>query len=234
MNNIQNMTGGKQAMEIYLLAIRGTLAPATLEEARAVHNDTAGAPQNIAAAQALGDLSHMVYVPTDRPATGAGEFLIMDIWNNLEGLNQFFANPQVQEQGGLIFSSRDPVVWAPASGLSSYHIPPPYGKNERIVSVVRGNVRSRAEAQMAHNAIVARGVNKARRAGSLSHEVYFRLAPPDAPEALEFLSVDVWMSASGMGQYFADPDFLSGVQELFTAPPVTSTWTHPAGDWVEW
>lgn len=234
MSNMQDMPGGKQAMETYLLAIRGTLSPATLEAARAIHNDTAGAPPNIAAAQALGDLSHMVYVPTERPTAGAGEFLIMDIWNSLEGLNQFFANPHVQEQGGRIFSSRDPVVWAPASGFSSYHIPPPYGKNERIVSVVRGMVRSRSEAQMVHNAIIAKEINKARKAGSLSHEAYFRLAPPDAPEALEFFAVDVWMSASGMGQYYGDPEFARGIKELFAAPPVTSTWTHPEGDWVEW
>ena len=38
----------------------------------------------------------------------------MDVWNNLEGLNEFFANLQVQEQAGRIFSRRDPVVWAPA------------------------------------------------------------------------------------------------------------------------
>ena len=45
-------------MPIYLLAIRGTLAPKTLEDARKTHNETAGAPANVAAARGLGDLSH--------------------------------------------------------------------------------------------------------------------------------------------------------------------------------
>jgi len=234
MSNVQDKSEMKQEMALYLLAIRGTLAPSTLEAARAIHNETAGAPENAAAAQALGDLSHMVYVPLDQPQAGAGEFLILDLWNNLEGLNQFFANPQVQEQAGRIFSARDPVVWAPADGFLSYHFPAPYGKNERIVAVVRGMVRSRAEAQAIHNAIVARQVNKARRAGDLSHQAYFRLAPPDTPEALEFFAVDVWMSASGMGQYYQDPEFLAGFKDLFAAPPSTSVWVHPAGDWVEW
>src|SRR5438477_2015201 len=101
------------AMQLYLLSIRGTLAPSILEAARTIHNQTAGAPESIAAARSLGDLSHMVYVPLERPASGAGEFLIMDLWNSLPGLNQFFANPQVQEGGGLIFTQREPVVWAP-------------------------------------------------------------------------------------------------------------------------
>lgn len=234
MSQAQNMPETKGSMSLYLLTIRGTLAPATLESARTIHNETAGAPASVAAAQSLGDLSHMVYVPANGHAGGAREFLILDVWNNPDGLNQFFANPQVQEQAGLIFSTRDPVVWLPADGFLSYHLPAPYGKNERIVAVVRGRVRSRSEAQAAHNAIVAAQINKARRAGDVSHQAYFRLAPPETPEALEFFAVDVWMSAAGMGEYYEDPEFLRGAQELFAAPPSTSVWTHPAGDWVEW
>lgn len=219
---------------VYLLAIRGTLAPSTLEAARAVHNETAGAPANVAAARSLGDLSHMVYVPSDRPKGGAGEFLILDLWNNLDGLNQFFTNKQVQEQAGRIFSARDPVVWAPAEGFLTYGFPAPYGKNERIVGVVRGKLRSRADAKMRHNALVAGQMNKARMGGIVSHDAYFQFSPPGTPETLEFFAVDVWMGASGMGQYYGDPEFLRGFQELFTAAPSTSTWVHPAGDWVEW
>ena len=71
----------------------------------------------------------MVYVPTEQQdGNGAGEFLILDIWHSMEGLNTFFANPQVQEQAGQIFSSRDPVVWAPADGLTGYHFPAPPGR----------------------------------------------------------------------------------------------------------
>ena len=219
---------------VYLLAIRGALLPPTLEAARAIHNETAGAPPNVAAARALGDLSHMVYVPVDRPKLGAGEFLILDLWNSLNGLNQFFANPQVQEQGGRIFRSRDPVVWAPAEGFSTYHFPAPSSKTDRIVAIVRGTVNSRPEARTSHNAIVAKQVNKSRMAGNMSHEAYFRLAPPETPEALEFFAVDVWMSITGMNNYYQDPEFQRGFRELFIAPPTTSTWSHPTGEWVEW
>ena len=228
------MDNSQQSLPWYLLSIRGTLAPATLEAARQTHNSTAGAPANVAAARAMGDLSHMVYVPAGGPGAEPGEFLILDVWNSMEGLGQFFANPTVQEQAGQIFSKRDPVVWMPAPGFFTYHLPAPYGQNERIVAVVRGTVRSVDEARDAHNAIVGAEVNKARLAGDLSHEVYLRMAAPDAPEALELFAVDVWTSAAGMGEYYSRPEFRAGIQKLFAAPPSTSVWAHPEGDWVEW
>jgi len=58
-------------------------------------------------------------------------------------------------------------------------------------------------------------VNTARAAGSMSHEAYFRLAPPDSPEALEFFAVDVWYNAAGMAQFYKDPQFLAGFQKMF-------------------
>jgi hypothetical protein len=239
MSQAQEMLQANQTetMTPYLLSIQGTLSSATLEAARTIHNQTAGLPANVVVAQALGDLSHMVYVPFGAPAPasgGAGDFLILDVWNNLDGLNQFFANPEVQQQAGQIFATRDPVVWAPADDLLSYHFPAPYGKNDRIVAVVRGRVHSRQAARAAHNAIVAAQVGAARRAGDISHQAYFRLAPPNSPEALEFFAVDVWLDAAGMGQYYSDPAFMKGIEALFAAPPATSIWTHPAGVWVEW
>jgi quinol monooxygenase YgiN len=224
----------EQNSTFYLLSIRGQLAPATLEDARLVHNTTAGAPANVAAARALGDVSHMVYVPTDQAGPAAGEFLILDVWNSMEGLGQFFANPHVKAQAAQIFTQRDPVVWAPAPGFVSYHLPAPHGCNERIVAVVRGTVASIDAAREQHNAFAASQVNQARRAGNLSHEAYFRLAPPDAPEALEFFAVDTWMDANGMASHYGNPNFIGALQTLFTALPSASTWIHPAGAWTEW
>jgi quinol monooxygenase YgiN len=227
---------GNHGLEKYLLTIRGTLAPPTLEASRQIHNDTAGAPQSVAAARSLGDLSHMVYVPIGQPASqnGAGEFLILDIWNSMDGLGQFFANEHVQEQAGMIFSQRDPVVWAPAPGFYTYNLPAPSAKPARYVALVRGMVSSEDEARRVHNSIVKSGINAAKMAGDMSHEVYFRMAAPDAPERLELCAIDVWYDAEGMNQYYQNPDFRKGLMELFAAPPSTSVWVHPAGDWVEW
>src|SRR5258706_2477999 len=185
-------------LTLYLLTIRGTLLPATLEAARKVHNQTAGNPDGVAAAKSLGDVSHMVYVPMehdghDKPK-GAGEFLIMDLWHSIDGLNTFFSDHQVQEGGAMIFTERDPVVWAPAECFTSFHIPAPFWKNDRIVAGARGTVNSIAEAKQLHNTVIAKTVSKARKLGMPSHNAYFRIAAPGSPAALEYFQVDVWMS----------------------------------------
>jgi hypothetical protein len=225
-------------LTLYLLTIRGTLSPSTLEEARKVHNMTAGDPNGVAAAKSLGDVSHMVYVPMPHDghdkSKGAGEFLIMDLWRSTDGLNTFFSDHQVQEGGNLIFSQRDPVVWAPAEGFTRFHIPAPFGNNDRIVAVVRGSVNSREEAKELHNSAMAKTVSKGRQLGMLSHEAYFRLAAPDSSEALEYFGVDVWMNGEGMGEYYGDEDFLASFNYFFTAEATDSVWVHPKGDWIEW
>jgi hypothetical protein len=225
-------------LTLYLLTIRGTLSPDTLEAARKVHNQTAGDPAGVAAAKSLGDVSHMVYVPMQHDGhaktEGAGEFLIMDLWYSMEGLNTFFADKQVQQGGDMIFSQRDPVVWAPAEGFTSFHIPAPFGNNDRIIAIVRGTVKSKEEAQKLHDTAMTKTISKARKLGMLSHEAYFRMAAPGSPEALEFLGVDVWMSGEGMGDFYEDEDFLAGFNHLFTGEAADSVWVHPKGDWVEW
>ncbi len=219
---------------VYVLAIPGVLAPKSLEAARAIHNETAGVPANVAAARSLGDLSHMVYVPMEHEGHHGDDFLILDQWNNLEGLNQFFANPHVQEQGGRIFAKRDPVVWAPAEGFSSFHCPAPSGKNDRLVGIVRAPIRSVDDARARHNAIIDKTINTARRRGAMSHEAFLRLAPPGSPQPLEFFAVDIWYNGEGMGEQYEDPEFLAGFEQMFTGEPSATVWVHPAGDWVEW
>lgn len=219
---------------VYLLSIHGQLAPKTLESARVIHNETAGAPANVAAARSLGDLSHMVYVPIDHNSPEAGEFLILDLWNSAEGLGKFFADPHVQEGGGMIFSQRDPVVWQPAEGFISYHFPAPTGKNERYVGIVRGPVKSQAEARAVHNELVGMSVNQARLNSSLSHEAYFRMLPPGSPESVEFFAVDVWSDAEAMMRHYDAPGFMEGLSKMFTAEPMATVWVPPAGSWVEW
>jgi len=238
--NTAQMTNGqlKDTLSLYLLTIQGTLSSPTLEAARTIHNQTAGDPNNVAAAQSLGDLSHMVYVPiagmASQSQSGAGGFLILDVWDSMEGVNQFFANPAVQHQTGQIFATRDPAVWAPADGFLSYNLPAPYGQNNRIVTMVRGKLRSLDQGKAIHNTIVASHIGGARRSSDISHQAYLRLAPPNSPEALEFLAIDVFLDAAKMGEFFANPAFQQALGELFAAAPVDSVWIHPSGDWVEW
>ena len=222
------------SMGVFLLSIRGVMATPELEASRVTHNKHAGTPENIAAARALGDLSHMVYTPIDGGGAAANEILFLDHWNSLEGLNAFFAHPQVQEGGALIFAHRDPGVWMPAEGFAGYHFPAPADQTGRYIGIVRGPVASREQAREIHNALVGPTMSMARAAGSMSHEAYFRLAPPGSPEALEFFAVDVWHNGQGMAQFYQNPQFLAGFQKLFAGMPSATAWMQPAGQWTEW
>ena len=126
------------------LTVRGKYLASTLESCRIIHNDTAGSAPGIAAARALGDLSHKVYAPLPSPNSSAkdGEVLFFDWWQDAKGLMDFFANENVQMQGTKLFSSRDATVWMPARGSFSYTLPAAAGKNERYVGMVRGPIAS--------------------------------------------------------------------------------------------
>ncbi len=117
-----------------LLTVRGTLAPKTLDAARVLHNETAGSQPGVAAARALGDLSHNVYVAGKGPRSTAreGELLFLDRWADPSGIAQFFANPRVQEGAGALFGKRDAAVWTPAAASFSFTLPVPKARRERI------------------------------------------------------------------------------------------------------
>ena len=119
-----------------LLLIRGTLVDgAAPEAARKTHNATAGNDAGVAAARALGDLSHKVYLPAKSAMSGAkpGELLILDVWESAEGMQTFFSNPQVSEGGKKLFSTRDPTVWMRAREALTFNLPAPCVKQRLCV-----------------------------------------------------------------------------------------------------
>lgn len=221
--------------EIFLLAIRGVLKPKTTEEARNTHNVTAGNPDGVAAARALGDLSHNVFVTLGDTKGTAGELLILDLWNNLEGFNRFFSDPRVQEGGAMIFAPGvNRELWSYAQDIRSFVLPLPAGKNDRCVGLVRGTVRSREAAKAAFDKMAKDTINAARMEGQISHEIFFRMPSPGQPPTLDLLGVDVWMDADGMGRFYSNPQHIAPLQEIFTSAPALSTWKRPTGQWIEW
>jgi hypothetical protein len=220
--------------DTFLLAIRGTLKARTLEDARATHNMTAGNPEGVAAARALGDLSHNVYV-TLGDTKGAGELLILDLWNNLDGFNQFFANKQVQEGGAMIFASvENRELWSRAQDFRAFVSPTPAGKSDRYVGLIRGTVRSRDAAKTAFDKMAKDTINAARMEGQISHDIYFRMSAPGQPPSLDLLGVDVWMDAEGMGRFYSDAKHMAPLNDVFVSAPATSVWKSPGSQWVEW
>lgn len=222
-------------MQFNLLTVQGKVNPTTVEETRLLHNQTAGNPEGVATAKYLGDMSHMTYMPLDAATNFNGDLLFLDIWNSVEGLQQFFSDHQVQAGGTMMFKSRDAVVCSALDSFLHFQFPAPTGHHDRIVGIVRGMVKSLDEAAVIHNKAIAGTVKQARAHGILSHQFYVRLADPGSPEALEVLGLDTWMDSSSMMKHYMSPEFQgTGLYSMFAGKPVSSTWVHPEGEWVEW
>ncbi len=185
--------------------MRGKYIPTSLEACRTLHNDTAGSSQGIAAARALGDLSHKVYAPMPGPNSSAkdGEVLFIDWWQDPKGLMDFFANENVQMQGAKLFSSRDATVWMPAKGAFSYSLPAAAGKNDRYVGMVRGPIKDPMAAIEVFRGVDSKSQRAARARGLLSHELFIKMNAPGDNSPLELLGLDVWSDLKGMGEHYA-------------------------------
>jgi hypothetical protein len=216
-----------------LLTVRGTLVPKSLEAACTLHNETAGSAPGIAAARALGDLSHKVYSPVEG-AKGAepGELLFLDVWTSAEGIAKFFSNAHVQEQGSRLFSKRDAAVWTMPSGAFGFNLPAPRGKNDVYLGVVRGPAASREKAIEVFRNVLAPKLMDARRRGQLVHQIFFKAPMPGDTGPIELLGLDVWCDAAGMQEHYRE---LSGYEKAFSGMPQTSVWEQARGGaWSEW
>jgi hypothetical protein len=220
-----------------LLTVRGTYIPESLEAMRILHNSTAGSEQGVAAARSLGDLSHNVYAPSLRSSnTGAkeGELLFIDWWDSPKGIMDFFSNPQVQQQGGKLFSARDATLWMPARGSSSYHLYAPKSKQERYLGIVRGSVKTPEHAIGVFAEVDVKAQRDARRRGLISHELFIKLHAPGESSPPELLGLDIWSDFAGMTEHYSDASHMAGLGTAFTERPRTSVWERPDGAWSEW
>ena len=217
----------------FLLTVRGSLAADTREAGRLAHNQVAGSDEGVAMARSFGDLSHAVFVPVDEPSAGAGELLIIDYWNSVDGLMQFFSNEQVQSGGKFVFKAdRDNVVWANTPGLPNVSLAAPTGLNERYVGLVRGPVASRDGAEKLLTEATRKALNGNRAKGLMSRQWYFRADQPGKDAGGDRRRCLV--RRQGHAGSLRRPAEMAPLANLFTARPATSVWKKPAGQWVEW
>jgi hypothetical protein len=217
---------------LFQLTVQGVPIPDSVEQARMLHNETAGADASVAAARSLGDLSHNVYTPV---GNGGFELLFLDTWNSMEGLGQFFANPQVIESAGQLFKDREGIVWMPATGFGSYSLLTPSGKPSVGLGVLRAALTSIETAQAAFTAQTAASINQARAQGQVSHQIFLRMpAAPGETAPLELLGLDHWNDLDGMNHFYADLENFSELTPAFAGPPRTSAWQSAPGAWREW
>ena len=218
---------------LVFLTVRGTLVPASLDAACHVHNETAGSPDGVAAARALGDLSHKVYAPVPgAPGAKAGELLFFDWWKTAEGIGKFFSDPRVHGMASKLFLHREGTIWMPARGAFGFHLPAPTSRGERYVGIVRGAVASPDQAIDVFRGVLADKLSEARQRGQLSHELFVKIPMPEDAGGPEVLGVDLWCDAEGMKQHYGG---LKGFDKAFSAAPQTSVWQPASGGiWSEW
>jgi hypothetical protein len=217
--------------QTFLLTVRGTTNPATLEASRDLHNATAGEPQNAAGARALGDLSHNVYAPLDG---GEGELLFIDYWNSVHGLGEFFSHPGVQAAATALFAERDGVVWAPAPGFGSWSLPVPFARTPSGIGLLRVAVNAIETAAAGFAAYSAATINTARGHGLVAHGTWARVPMPGESPIAEVIGVDVWSDAGKMNAYYALGIGFEHLGPHFAGTPASSTWRAAPGEWAEW
>jgi hypothetical protein len=215
----------------FLLTVRGKPVASSAEASREVHNATAGAPQSVAGARSLGDLSHNVFVPLGE---GEDELLFIDYWNSPSGLGMFFSNPQVQAAAAQLFAERDGVVWAPAPGFGSWSLPVPFDRNPSGVGLLRVAVNSIETAASGFSAYSTATVNTARSHGLVSHSTWMRVPGPGEDPVAEVIGVDIWSAAAKMDAYYALGIGFEHLGPNFAGAPASSTWRAAPGNWVEW
>ena len=219
-----------------LLTVRGTLVPSTLEAARVLHNETAGSEQGIAAARALGDLSHNVFSPhlgSKQSSAKQGELLFLDRWVDPKGIMDFFSNAHVQEQANKMFSAKEPTVWMPARGSFSYCLPAPRAKTSRFVGMIRAAIKSPEQAIEAFRSVDAKAQRDARKRGLVSHELFIKVSHPGDP-TLELLGLDIWHDFDGMTEQYSNQGDMAALGAAFAGPPVATVWQEAPGSWSEW
>jgi hypothetical protein len=219
-----------------LLTVRGSFLTPNAEAARKVHNETAGSEAGKAAARALGDLSHRVYLPCTGAGAMAGttenDLLFVDVWEGPQGIMEFFSNPEVQKQGAGLFTKKEPNVWMPAIGAYSVHMTAPAKQTERYLGVIRSVVASPEAAIEAFRERNLKHRRDARRRGHLSHELFFHMAPPGVEAPPELLGIDTWCSLEGMLEHYKTT--MGDYGGVFPQKPTTSIWQEAGAGWSEW
>jgi hypothetical protein len=224
------MSDSHEGANVFLLTVQGTPRDTTIEAVRDLHNATAGAPQSIAGARALGDLSHNVFVPAGQLKN---TLLFIDTWNNPAGVGQFFSDHQVVEAAGKLFAERAATLWKAAEGFGNYTLPAPTGRSVHGVGMLRANITSVDAARPVFHADAGLHIKPGRLDAQVGHQVWLPVPMPGAEPVLEVLALDFWLDADQMTRHY-DDGYTSTLGPAFTGAPQTSIWKSAGSDWIEW
>ena len=221
--------GGGSAAGEWLALVRGTLATTDPADSQAAHDALAAAGE--APAKAAGDFAHIVMLGTALLGTEQGQFMAMDRWTSLAGMQAFYSDPDFQAGFGALFAAPPTLEifehqpdWHSWGSLDEASDSP-----TRHFVVVRGHLAEAdpAVAQAAHDAVAAAGEATATAAGDVGHVVFTSVEDPQ-----ELLAVDVWPSSDNLEAVYSNPDFQAAFASLFDSPPTLGV--YAATTWHQW
>ncbi len=97
----------------YITVVRGKLKGASQKDAQTAHDGTV--EKLSVMTRPMGALHHKAHLNPQNPM----EFLAIDTWSNLEGLQKFMGDPQVAEEFGKLFEGMPDIsIWAESDWAS--------------------------------------------------------------------------------------------------------------------
>ena len=99
----------------FYTTVRGRLKTSDPQAAMDLHNGIVGRlqPKN----EQLGATGHRVFANVQDPT----EFMAMDTWETMEGLQQAMGNPDTQAEIGSMFDGPPDVsIWSPREGWTTF------------------------------------------------------------------------------------------------------------------
>ena len=97
----------------YISVVRGKLKADSQKEAQMAHDATVEKLSEMT--RPMGALHHKAHLSPQDPM----EFLAIDTWSNLEGLQKFMGDPQVAEEFGQLFEDMPDIsIWAESDWAS--------------------------------------------------------------------------------------------------------------------
>jgi quinol monooxygenase YgiN len=97
----------------YVTIVRANLKGGDPKTAQKAHDATVEKLSSMT--RPMGATAHKAYLNPQKPM----EFLAIDRWNNIEGLQKFLADPKVAEAFGALFEGKPDIsVWAESDWAS--------------------------------------------------------------------------------------------------------------------
>ncbi|MBI2378202.1 MAG: hypothetical protein HYV07_29645 [Deltaproteobacteria bacterium] len=204
----------------YTVYVIGHLSSADMAANKTAHDNIVAASS--ATVTAAGDERHLVFLGLAgaSPGWGPQDFLAVDVWNNLDGLNGFLTDPNVQAAFGSLFDAPPVVlVTTTPSGFSRWGALEPKrvdvsGNPFTYAVLVRGTLAERTPEgrQAAHNQVAIGGKATALALGDYAHLPTLEMA-----DSTHFVNIDLWDNAIGMSAFLADPNVGAAFGRVFDA-----------------